>query len=372
MKKMQVMDERGLIYLSIAETLRKRIQNGKYKSGRLPSERMLAEDFKVNRLTARKALKYLESERIIHRKSTKGTYVGERREVKAHGGGNKALAFVLCRRNRIDPFHAETLSHLEIEAGKRGWRLILFQISDAGEVTSRLAPSVRNGSLDGIIFTGLADPAIAAAIRDLTLPSILLGRLTYLDPIEEEIDRVVIDSSEYAAEATRYLLERGHRKIALINGPSYQIYQNITQGYMRALAEAGVPYKEKLVTQSEAATAVAGAHAMEQLLQRETPHAVFAADERIFQGASFALMNDTSGKGRKVREVIRPTNNSNEDLRYPFATAKVLIGVDAVATAAMETLSTRFTEAERSPIVTCIRDFEIIGGASLKRDSVVA
>lgn len=366
------MYETGLIYLSIAETLRKRIQAGKYKSGRLPSERMLAEDFKVNRLTVRKALKYLESERIIHRKSTKGTYVGEKRDAKSHTSGNKALAFVLCRRNRIDPFHAETLSHLETEAGKRGWRLMLFQISDAGEVSSRLAPSVRNGSLDGIIFTGLADPAIAAAIRDLRLPTALLGRLTYLDPIEEQIDRVVIDSSEYAMTATSYLLDQGHRKIALINGPSYQIYQNITQGYMRALAEAGVTYKETLVTQSETATAIAGAHAMEQLLQKETPDAVFAADERIFQGASFALMNDSSGKARKVREVIRPTNNANEDLRYPFATAKLLIGIDTIAAAAMETLSARFVEPERGPIVTQIRDFEITGGSALNRNSVVA
>lgn len=366
------MYETGLIYLSIAETLRKRIHSGKFKSGRLPSERMLSEDFKVNRLTVRKALKYLESERIIHRKSTKGTYVGERRDKHAHTVGNKALAFVLCRRSRIDPFHAETLSHLEIEAGKRGWRLILFQIGSAEEIASRLAPSVRSGSLDGIIFTGLADPPIAASIRALGMPNVLLGRLTYLDPIEDEIDRVLVESSEYAEAATSYLLEQGHRKIALVNGPSYQIYQNITQGYMRALGAAGVPYLEKLTVQSEEATAFAGANAMEQLLRRETPDAVFAADERIFLGVSFALMNDSSGKARKVREVIRPTNNANEDLRYPFATAKVLIGIDTIAAAAMETLSIRFAEPERGPIVTQIRDFEITGGSALTHTSGVA
>lgn len=366
------MDERGLIYISIAETLKDRIRCGKFKSGRLPSERMLAEDFGVNRLTARKALKQLELERVIHRKSTRGTYVGEWRDAKNLSGGNKVLAFVLCHRNRIDPFHAETLSHLEAEAGKRGWRLMLFQLDNAGEVASRLEPSVKGGSIDGIIFTGLADPATAAAIRNLKLPSVLLGRLTYLDPIEEELDRVLVDSSEYSAFATRYLLERGYSRITLINGPSYQIYQNITQGYMRALAEAGIPYREKLTTQSEEATAIAGERAMEQLLRREMPDAVLAADERIFQGAAFALMNDSSGKGKNVREVIRPTNNPGDDLRYPFATAKVLIPVDAIAVAAIETLASRFSKQERTPIVTCIRDFEIVGGAALNRDSIVA
>jgi DNA-binding LacI/PurR family transcriptional regulator len=366
------MDARGLIYLSIAETLRGRIQRGKYKSGRLPSERKLAESFNVNRLTARKALKQLERERMIHRKSTRGTYVGERRDTQTPAGGNKVLAFVLCHRNRIDPFHAETLSHLEVEVGKLGWRLMLFQVSNAEEVASRLAPSVRGGSVDGIIFTGLADPATAVAIRDLNMPNVLLGRLTYLDSIEEELDRVVVDSYEYAAEATRYLLEQGHRSIALINGPSYRIYQNITQGYMKALAEAGIPYREKLVAQSETATAIAGEQSMERLLQRETPDAVLAADERIFQGASFALMNDASGKGRNVREMIRPSNSSSEDLRYPFSTAKVLIPVATIAVAAIETLSARFVKSESNPIVTHIRDFEIVVGAALNRNSVVA
>jgi DNA-binding LacI/PurR family transcriptional regulator len=127
-----------------------------------------------------------------------------------------------------------------------------------------------------------------------------------------------------------------------------------------------------LTTQSEEATAIGGERAMEQLLRRETPDAVLAADERIFQGAAFALMNDSSGKGQNVREVIRPTNNPGEDLRYPFATAKVLIPVDAIAVAAIETLASRFSKQERTPIVTCIRDFEIVGGAALNRDSIVA
>jgi DNA-binding LacI/PurR family transcriptional regulator len=366
------MDERGLIYISIAETLRKRIQRGKYKAGRIPSERALAEDFGVNRLTARKALKQLERERVIHRKSTRGTYVGEHRDAKSLASGKKVLAFVLCKRKKMDTFHAETISHLEIEAGKRGWRLMLFQISDANEVASSLEPSVKSGSVDGIIFTGLADPATATAIRDLNLPTVLLGHLTYLDPIEEKLDRVLVDSSEYAAAATRYLLDRGFRKIALLNGPSYQIYQNITQGYMKALAEAGVPYREKLVAKSEEATALAGEQAMETLLLHEKPDAVFAADERIFQGASFAIVNDDSGKGRNVREIIRPTNNPGEDLRYPFATSKVIIPVDSIAVAAIETLSTRFIKPKHEPIVTNIRDFEIIWSSSISRESVVA
>jgi DNA-binding LacI/PurR family transcriptional regulator len=141
---------------------------------------------------------------------------------------------------------------------------------------------------------------------------------------------------------------------------------------VKALTEAGIPYREKLIAQSKTATAVAGEQSMERLLQRETPDAVFAADERIFQGASFALMNDTSGKGRNIREMIRPTNNPSEDLRYPFSTAKVLIPVDTIAVAAIETLSTRFVKSKSNPIVTHIRDFEIVGGAALNRNSVVA
>ncbi len=49
------------VYRRLAKMLEEAMDNGQYKPGeRLPSERILAQQFSVSRMTARQALKYLE------------------------------------------------------------------------------------------------------------------------------------------------------------------------------------------------------------------------------------------------------------------------------------------------------------------------
>lgn len=64
------------LYVQIKEYLRLNIQNGVFGvSERIPSERQLAEQFSVNRLTVSKALNELTQEGLIYSRVGKGTYV---------------------------------------------------------------------------------------------------------------------------------------------------------------------------------------------------------------------------------------------------------------------------------------------------------
>lgn len=64
------------IYIQLAETLEERIQNGFYISGKkLPSERKLAEEFGVSRMTARQSVKKLEEKGLVHKEKGRGTYI---------------------------------------------------------------------------------------------------------------------------------------------------------------------------------------------------------------------------------------------------------------------------------------------------------
>ena len=63
-------------YRKVTDTVRKRIENGTYKVGELlPDQNALAKEFKVNRLTVKKALDILASEGLIYKQSGLGTYV---------------------------------------------------------------------------------------------------------------------------------------------------------------------------------------------------------------------------------------------------------------------------------------------------------
>lgn len=64
------------LYVQIKDYIRRCIQTGAIEvNGRVPSERELAQQFNVNRLTASRALKELVQEGLIYSRVGKGTYV---------------------------------------------------------------------------------------------------------------------------------------------------------------------------------------------------------------------------------------------------------------------------------------------------------
>lgn len=68
------------IYIQIHNQMRKDIENGIWKVGdRIPSERDLAVQFKVSRMTLRQAVQTLVDEGILERKVGSGTYVSSKK-----------------------------------------------------------------------------------------------------------------------------------------------------------------------------------------------------------------------------------------------------------------------------------------------------
>jgi len=73
-------------YISIAAQVRDRIATDQLGPHTLlPSERELADQYKVSRMTARQALSLLESEGVVYRRPPRGTFVAEPR-VRSHIG----------------------------------------------------------------------------------------------------------------------------------------------------------------------------------------------------------------------------------------------------------------------------------------------
>src|SRR6476659_2939542 len=73
-------------YISIAALLRDRIVDDQLGPHTLlPSERELAEQHQVSRMTARQALSLLESEGMVYRRPPRGTFVAEPRD-RCHSG----------------------------------------------------------------------------------------------------------------------------------------------------------------------------------------------------------------------------------------------------------------------------------------------
>lgn len=96
-------------------------------------------------------------------------------------------------------------------------------------------------TFDGVILLGNLDPAFVRMVRESSIPVI------FVDSYDEkkEIDCVMMENFYTMYEATRYLLECGHREIGFVG--SIMATQSITDrflGYSRALWEWKISVRE--------------------------------------------------------------------------------------------------------------------------------
>ncbi len=98
-------------------------------------------------------------------------------------------------------------------------------------------------------------------------------------------DFIQADHEQGAYQATRYLLELGHRRIACVAGPKDLLTSSDrVAGYLRALQEAGVSYRAEWLHNSDF-TSEGGYRAFSQLLALpEPPSAIFVSNDLMAIG----------------------------------------------------------------------------------------
>ncbi|WP_130837619.1 LacI family DNA-binding transcriptional regulator [Lachnoclostridium sp. Marseille-P6806] len=121
---------------------------------------------------------------------------------------------------------------------------------NARMVSSVLGPAIRELEtimVDGIIY-------IAGHGRRFEVPQVegMPIVLTYAYPDGGETPYTVIDDRQGAFDITRYLIERGHRRIGVIAGAMDNLHTQLRlQGHQEALFEAGALYDPTLIVCSD-------------------------------------------------------------------------------------------------------------------------
>ena len=193
-----------------------------------------------------------------------------------------------------DPFFAAIVSGINARLSRSDYVLNLFIANDdPGDKTTSY---VRSGAVDGAIIVShhTSDSfidRIASAV-----PVVYGGR-----PVRErERDYYVdVDNVRGAHDATTYLIERGHRRIATITGPlTMPAGVDRLQGYRDALSAWGLP--EGQIVDGNF-TADGGADAMRRMLATgQHPEAIFVASDLMARGALSVL----AGAGLRVPEDV--------------------------------------------------------------------
>jgi LacI family transcriptional regulator len=157
----------------------------------------------------------------------------------------KTLNIGIIVANILSPFFSEIAKAVEEEANNNNYNVILCNSDDNAEKELKQLKILKSNRVAGIILTPTQKNK--DYIKGLLRSDM---KLVIIDRLIKGIscNSVVIDNEVGSYNATCHLLNKGYKKIAIINGP-LEVYtaKNRLNGYIRALKEANIHIDEDLI-----------------------------------------------------------------------------------------------------------------------------
>lgn len=254
------------MYEKIFDDVKQKILDHSYKPGdRIPSEKELAEEYQVSRITSKRALEMLAAEGIIVRKPGRGSFVtdpeaeGTGAEEQANGrwdgiySGNrtakeaagKLIGVVLT--DFAGSYGTRLIYGMEDAAREQDCFLVLkrtFGVQENEEATIRKLLQL---GVDGLIVFPAQGEYFNAEILKLVIerfPLVLIDR--ELKGVAAA--SIITDNVKAAQEATEHLFDLGHARISLLSPPPIDTsaVEERIEGFVQAHAGRGIAVEREL------------------------------------------------------------------------------------------------------------------------------
>jgi len=196
---------------------------------------------------------------------------------------------VLIIPNISDNHNGKIIRAAEEIAHSRGYSVLLGDTQGSEKREQEFASMVASRQADGIILMSHRLPfAIGKGGLSMDeLPPIVNGcEFTG----HESIPYVAIDDIQAGMDATRHLIDFGHRNIAVITGDiNSTSSRDRLEGFRGAMSQSGLQPNENLIAYSDYSLH-GGETAVETLLlQKNRPSAIFCFSDEIAVGCMYAL-----------------------------------------------------------------------------------
>lgn len=282
--------------LTLSVTLTEIEGNMKYITLKMVAERAGVSVNTVSRAINNKSDINEETKKRVLKVAQELGYVQNATAVALRTKKTRTLGVVIA--DNRNPFYAEVLNGIEEAAREKNYHIILANTQRDYQKEEEAINLLLAKRVDGLLITPVQDrnddikKLIAANI-----PFVIVGR----DFENIEVDAVYNDEVKGGFFATEYLIKKGHKRIAFINGFLHKSpAQGRLEGYKKALKEHGIPLDDMMVSVGDI-DVEDGYERTKQMLEKNLDFtAIFAYNDMMAFGAMQAIKE----KGLRIPEDI--------------------------------------------------------------------
>jgi LacI family transcriptional regulator, gluconate utilization system Gnt-I transcriptional repressor len=253
---------------------------------RAPTMRDIGQKAGVAPITVSRALRgdagvHVDTRAAVIRAANRLGYVHNNAARALSARGSKLVALIVP--NISNSVFAETIDGLTDALVAHGYSLIIGYSGYSKDGEERLIRSLLGHQPEAMILTGfIHTPTSRNLLRRAAIPIVEIWNIG-----PKPIDMAVgFSNLQAATEMTRYLIERGHHRLAYAGGT--QTDNDRTQarelGFRKALAEARLAVNDAWIVSLPMEFASGCELARNLMTQRERPTAIFAASDIIATG----------------------------------------------------------------------------------------
>lgn len=201
-----------------------------------------------------------------------------------------------------NPFFTDVIRSIENAVERAGYTLVFHQIASGEDELSAGASLVQSKKLRGLILLGGCFDYSEEQIAVLQVPFVCCSYTNSFGGLQEnDYSSVTINDQKEAYKAVEYLIQQGHKKIALLldSKHDHSIAELRYRGYCQALRDYGIEPDEDLVEETERFDMESAYEAMGRLAKRRKD---FTAAFVIADSMAVAAMKALSDEGWRVPE----------------------------------------------------------------------
>ncbi|MBA7523158.1 Ribose operon repressor [subsurface metagenome] len=282
--------------LTLSVTLTEIGSNMKYITLKMVAEKAEVSVNTASRAINNKADINFETKKRVLKVAQELGYVQNATAVALRTKKTRTLGVVIA--DNRNPFYAEVLNGIEEAAREKNYHIILANTQRDYQKEEEAINLLLAKRVDGLLITPVQDRNDdIKKLIEANIPFVIVGR----DFENIEVDAVYNDEVKGGFFATEYLIKKGHKRIAFINGFLHKSpAQGRLEGYKKALKEHGIPLDDMMVSVGDI-DVEDGYERTKQMLEKNLDFtAIFAYNDMM----AFGAMQAVKEKGLRIPEDI--------------------------------------------------------------------